>query len=71
VFERDVVIGIVGAKKDLEDRRAIPTHEGEKWATENGYSFAECSSLSGEGVDEAFDILIRRAANKFGSLYVQ
>jgi Ras-related protein Rab-8A len=48
---------LFGDKIDLEDKRVISTAEGKKCADELGVLFAECSALSGVGVDKAvFDL---------------
>ena len=74
----DVPIILVGLKKDLrEDPAAIEemrkksqrfttTHEGESIAREIGAKrYLECSSLSGEGVDDVFEAATRAALLTF------
>lgn len=49
---------LLGNKVDTE--RKVPTIEAAKFARDNGFLFAECSSKEGLGIIEAFDVLIHR-----------
>lgn len=50
-------IMLLGNKIDLENKRVVSTAEGKKRADELGVPFAECSALSGVGVEKAvFDL---------------
>lgn len=69
---------LVGLKKDLRDDpvaieemrkkslRFVTTHDGEAVAREIGAKrYLECSSLSGEGVDDVFEAATRAALLTF------
>ncbi len=69
---------LVGLKKDLRDdpvaveemrkrsQRFLTKHEGESAAKEIGArKYLECSSLSGEGVDDVFEAATRAALLTF------
>ncbi|ORY90936.1 small GTPase superfamily, partial [Leucosporidium creatinivorum] len=49
---------LVGNKSDLRHLRAVPTGDAERWASDAGVRFMECSALDGEKVDDAFTALI-------------
>ncbi len=49
---------LLGNKVDTE--RRVPTIEAAKFARDNGFLFAECSSKEGLGIIEAFDLLVHR-----------
>jgi len=74
----DVPVILVGLKKDLRDdpvaieemrRKSLPfvqTSQGESVAKEIGARrYLECSSLSGEGVDDIFEAATRAALVTF------
>ncbi len=74
----DVPTILVGLKKDLRDdpvaieemrkksRRFVTGHDGEVAAREMGArKYLECSSLSGEGVDDVFEAATRAALLTF------
>lgn len=74
----DVPIILVGLKKDLRDDplaqeemrkkslRFVSTREGSDTATQIGArKYLECSSLTGEGVDDVFEAATRAALLKF------
>ena len=51
---------LLGGKADLEIIREIPFKEGKKYAKAKGFSgFTECSSKTGENVEESFEKLTR------------
>ncbi len=73
-----VPIILVGLKKDLREdpvaieemrkksQRFVTTHDGESVAREVGAKrYLECSSLSGEGVDDVFEAATRAALLTF------
>jgi small GTP-binding protein len=49
---------IVGNKSDLEEKRAVPSDEGKKFADERSVSFMETSARDGNNVQEMFMKLI-------------
>lgn len=50
----DIVIILVGNKKDLEEEREVTFLEASRFAQENELMFLETSALSGDNVEEAF-----------------
>eukprot|EP00128_Syssomonas_multiformis_P002358 Colp12_sorted_trinity150504_noHs@33839 len=50
----DIVIVLVGNKKDLEAEREVTFLEASRFAQENGLMFLETSALTGENVEETF-----------------
>ena len=50
----EVIFALVGNKNDLEDKRAVSTEEGLKFAEENNYIFQEISAKTGDGFSELF-----------------
>ena len=54
----NVEIMLVGCKCDLEHKRTVQTHEGEKLAKEFGISFYEISSKTGLNVEECFSKMV-------------
>ncbi|CAG0913513.1 unnamed protein product [Notodromas monacha] len=50
----NIVILLVGNKKDLEEEREIPFLEASRFAQENEIMFLETSALTGDHVEEAF-----------------
>ncbi|XP_022245484.1 ras-related protein Rab-4B isoform X1 [Limulus polyphemus] len=50
----NIIILLVGNKKDLEDDREVTFLEASRFAQENELMFLETSALSGENVEEAF-----------------
>merc|ERR1719362_2223432 len=50
----DVVIFLVGNKKDLSDRRQVSTEEGEEKAKEYGVMFIETSAKVGDNIKSLF-----------------
>jgi Ras-related protein Rab-2A len=49
-----MVVMLVGNKCDLENKRAVPTEEGMRFARENDLLFIETSAKSAHNVEEAF-----------------
>ena len=49
-----IVILMVGNKKDLEDEREVTFLEASRFAQENGLMFLETSAKTGQSVEEAF-----------------
>ena len=50
----EVIFVVVGNKKDLDDKKEVKSEEGEKFAKENNFLFAEVSAKTGEGFKELF-----------------
>eukprot|EP01137_Pigoraptor_chileana_P030595 Opistho-2@17300 len=50
----DIVIILVGNKKDLEDEREVTFLEASRFAQENDIMFLETSAYTGENVEETF-----------------
>ena len=64
-----IPVMMVGSKLDLADRRAVSAQEALELAKSNGlYSYSECSSKTGENVEEIFNeitrVMMRRAGLK-------
>ena len=60
IDETDIPIVLVGNKDDLADQRVITTAEGEALAkslSESGLSYIETSALSGNNVQDAFELI--------------
>lgn len=54
-------VSIVGNKIDLADHRAIPTVEGQKWASSRGFPFYESSAkFGGEVISRIYIDLVRK-----------
>jgi len=51
---QDMVIMLIGNKKDLEMRRQVSYKEGEQFAQQNGLIFLETSAKTAANVNEAF-----------------
>lgn len=64
-FEGDVppVCLLAGNKVDLAEEREVSTEQGQAYAQENGMLFVECSAKAGQGVDHAFDELVRKVVS--------
>jgi hypothetical protein len=50
--QRPIVL-LIGAKSDLADKRRVSADEARQFADDHGFRYAEVSSKTGEGVDEA------------------
>ena len=55
-----VVIVLIGNKVDLEKKRQVETEKGEKIADEFDMPFFECSALTGENINKAFETLAKK-----------
>lgn len=58
----NAAVMLVGCKRDLADQRVVTEEEGRLRAAELGVLFAECSAKTGEGVQNAFDLLVEHVA---------
>jgi small GTP-binding protein len=57
--QKGFVAILVGNKIDKEEERVVQREDAERLATDLKLSYIECSALTGERVDEVFDLLIR------------
>ena len=51
---KDKIFAVVGNKTDLNDRREVNSNEGENYAKEHDFIFAEVSAKTGDGFSELF-----------------
>ena len=66
VKKEEVIFVVVGNKTDLEDKREVSREEGEQFAKDNDYLFAEVSAKTGEGFPDLFyKNLFERIRTKF------
>ena len=66
IKKEDVIFAVVGNKTDLDDRREVNSDEGENFAKEQNFIFAEVSAKTGEGFSELFyKNLFERIRTKF------
>eukprot|EP01120_Amphizonella_sp_Union-15-10_P005439 TRINITY_DN1624_c0_g1_i2.p1 TRINITY_DN1624_c0_g1~~TRINITY_DN1624_c0_g1_i2.p1 ORF type:complete len:219 (-),score=35.77 TRINITY_DN1624_c0_g1_i2:63-719(-) len=56
----DVVKLLVGNKCDMKEERVVSFEKGKKYADEKALLFAECSSKTGEGIENAIEVLVSR-----------
>jgi hypothetical protein len=60
--DRRLPILVLGLKADLDGQgERVPRAEAEEFARQNGYHYAECSALTGEGVYEALGVFVEDA----------
>ena len=58
--EQKVPILLVGSKTDLEGLRTVPSEEGKRFVKENNLmGYIECSSKTGENVEEIFKAITK------------
>eukprot|EP01017_Pseudomicrothorax_dubius_P012094 TRINITY_DN1475_c0_g1_i2.p2 TRINITY_DN1475_c0_g1~~TRINITY_DN1475_c0_g1_i2.p2 ORF type:complete len:134 (-),score=47.99 TRINITY_DN1475_c0_g1_i2:225-626(-) len=57
---------LVANKKDLADQRVVSVEEGKALAAEFSIPFLESSALTGEGIQEIFNTLIRDIRQRNG-----
>ena len=66
VKKDEVIFVVVGNKTDLEDKREVSREEGEQFAKDNDYLFAEVSAKNGKGFQDLFyKNLFERIRTKF------
>ena len=60
---------LVGAKTDLVDKKVVPTEEAQQAAKDNDFEgFMECSSKSGDKVNDVFAAITEIILKKQGIL---
>jgi small GTP-binding protein len=52
--DTDIVIMLVGNKRDLQSQREVATDDAKKFAEKNKLLYIETSALDGENIKEAF-----------------
>ena len=66
VKKEEVIFAVVGNKTDLDDRREVNSNEGENYAKEHDFIFAEVSAKTGDGFSELFyKNLLEKIRTKF------
>jgi len=63
--EKNVIIALVGNKRDLEHKRVVSCKEGKDHASNLGVVFAETSAKSGENIDKMFKNIAKTLAKTF------
>ena len=64
----NVVVALIGNKCDLEEKRSVPTSEGQALADDEGGLFFEASAKTGHNVDALFKTVAERVvASGFGA----
>ena len=56
---RNVQVVLIGNKTDLDTKRVVSTEQGKQYATDNEIDYFETSALTGEGVKEVFDFVVK------------
>ena len=65
--EQDIPILMVGSKLDLDYQRAVSSEDGLELAKTNGlYGYIECSSKTGQNVEEIFIKLTQEMMERAG-----
>jgi small GTP-binding protein len=59
-LDREIPLVVVANKVDLVESRVVTTEEGEAFADERGFIYVESSALTGENVEEAYNLLCKR-----------
>ncbi len=54
IKKEEVIFAVVGNKIDLEDKREVSAEEGQNYAKEHEFLFAEVSAKTGNGFSELF-----------------
>ena len=58
---------LIGNKSDLEDKREVFKEQGEEKAKSFGCAFLETSALSGDNIEQAFELMISDIIKKYGN----
>ncbi len=58
---------VVGTKSDLIDDRQVPSETAQEYASENGFSYIETSSKTGDNVEIAYITVAALVLDKFSS----
>ena len=61
---KDKIFAVVGNKTDLDDRREVNSNEGENYAKEHDFIFAEVSAKTGDGIEKLFDVILKEMLKK-------
>ena len=61
---KDKIFAVVGNKTDLNDRREVNSNEGENYAKEHDFIFAEVSARTGDGIKKLFDVILKKMLKK-------
>ena len=62
---KNIIIILIGNKKDLEDKRQVTYEEGEAFAKENGLMFLETSAKTAFNVVESFNLSAQSILNHY------
>ena len=62
---KNIIIILIGNKKDLEDKRQVTYEEGEAFAKENGLLFLETSAKTAFNVVESFNLSAQSILNHY------
>ena len=63
--DKNMILLLIGNKSDLEDKRQITKEIGEEKAKSFSLGFIETSALSGDNIDQAFDIMLKEVLKKY------
>ena len=61
---KDKIFAVVGNKIDFIDTRQVTTEEGENYAKEHDFIFAEVSAKTGDGIEKLFDVILKEMLKK-------
>lgn len=67
VCEEDIVLGVAGSKCDLIADEQVSEEQAKAFANEIGAIYGLTSALSGDGVDELFNKLVKKYASNVAS----
>ena len=66
-MEKEPTVLVFGNKNDQEESRKVPLMNAAKLCQEKNYLFAEGSAITGEGINELFNMLIKKIFNNVES----